>query len=109
MNENNFEISIDHAFNGNGDAAFLIKITNQFIEINVYIPSSQAEELKKLNLDSTEYIKLGESANSPVHWKKGDDRDLYLLIGEDCESWDIALTISTELVTEIINGIDDLT
>ncbi|QPS09186.1 hypothetical protein I6G66_03875 [Delftia acidovorans] len=108
MNENNFEISIDHAFDGNGDAAFLIKITNQFIEINVYIPSSQAEELKKLNLDSTEYIKLGESANSPVHWKKGDDRDLYLLIGEDCESWDIVLTISTELITEIINGIDDL-
>ncbi|WP_183021406.1 hypothetical protein [Delftia sp. UME58] len=108
MDENNFEISIDHAFDGNGDAAFLIKITNQFIEINVYIPSSQAEELKKLNLDSTEYIKLGESANSPVHWKKGDDRDLYLLIGEDCESWDIVLTISTELITEIINGIDDL-
>ena len=108
MNENNFEISIDHAFDGNGDAAFLLKITNQFIEINVYIPSSQAEELKKLNLDSTEYIKLGESANSPVHWKKGDDRDLYLLIGEDCESWDIVLTISTELITEIINGIDDL-
>lgn len=43
----NFDITIDHAFNGNGYPAFIIKIANQFIEINIYILIDQVEELKK--------------------------------------------------------------
>lgn len=45
----NFDITIDHAFNGNGHPAFIIKIANQYIEINIYIYISidQVEELKK--------------------------------------------------------------
>ena len=65
----NFDITIDHAFNGN--PAFIIKIANQFIEINIYISIDQVEELKKITTDSVSYIQAGESANSPVHWKKG--------------------------------------
>ena len=44
----NFDITIDHAFNGNGHPAFIIKIANQFIEINIYISIDQVEELKKM-------------------------------------------------------------
>jgi len=99
----NFDITIDHAFNGNGHPAFIIKIANQFI-----ISIDQVEELQKITTDSVAYIQAGESANSPVHWKKGDDGEIYILIGEDCESWDIVLTISIDLIAEIITGINDL-
>ncbi|ENV17065.1 hypothetical protein [Acinetobacter guillouiae] len=104
----NFDITIDHAFNGNGHPAFIIKIANQFIEINIYISIDQVEELKKITTDSVTCIQAGESANSPVHWKKADDGEIYILIGEDCESWDIVLTISIDLIAEIITGINDL-
>ncbi|WP_434278169.1 hypothetical protein [Acinetobacter sp. CE-15] len=104
----NFDTTIDHAFNGNGHPAFIIKIANQYIEINIYISMDQVEELKKITTDSVAYMKAGESANSPVYWKKGDDGEIYILIGEDCESWDIVLTISIDLIAEIITGITDL-
>ena len=54
----NFDITIDHAFNGNGHPAFIIKIANQFIEINIYISIDQVEELKKIRILLNEMMNI---------------------------------------------------
>ena len=51
---------------------------------------------------------MGESANSPVHWIRGEDDVVFILIGEDQYVWDIGLTVNNEFLCKITSDIDKL-
>ena len=47
-------------------------------------------------------IRAGESAGSPVFWASDGD-DATLMIGDDDETWDVAITLPVAVVEDIAN------
>lgn len=108
MKSCDLDISVDDAFKKNGESAFLIKLSNKFAEVNIYIAKSQLNSLNRIYANDADSIQAGESANSPVYWRNGNDNDVYILIGDDIESWDIAFIINHGIFREIVNNIDNI-
>jgi hypothetical protein len=46
-------------------------------------------------------LHIGESAGSPVHWA-ADGQMTTIMVGQDDETWDIALNVPTTAVDEIV-------
>lgn len=103
-----FEVSAEDAFDRNGSAAVLIKLSAEIVEVNIYIPIDSIGEVKAFEAKAIHQCTAGQSAASPVHWKRGDEGDVYILIGDDDDTWDIGLTVNDELVSEIVESIESL-
>jgi hypothetical protein len=98
---NNFEISVEHAYNQNGEEAILVKIYSCQIEVNIWIDVSDVAGLRKFISENNPYHCAGKSANSTVHWINEGNGDLYILIGEDKDVWDIGLTVDHDFMRRL--------
>ncbi|MDL4820949.1 hypothetical protein [Actinomadura opuntiae] len=61
---------------------------------------SRLTEIRDAHWDERRSLRIGVCAGSSVFWALSDDRAV-LLIGQDDETWDIALTIPLATVDEI--------
>ena len=103
-----FEVTAEKAFDKEDSEAILLKVVAAIIEVNIYIKLTSIEKLVSFHRTNQNYCLAGESANSPVHWKRGDDNEVYILIGEDQEVWNIGLTVDNDVIDRIIVAIRQL-
>ena len=98
-----YDFSWNEVVFGDNSAGLALKIQSAVIELNIWFRPEELEQLN--NLENTKWengsLKIGESANSPVWWSSKNN-DVTILIGNDDETWDIALSIPT---TEILKAI----
>lgn len=95
----NFYISIENAFNENSNSALLIKISNKFIEMNIYLAEKEISDFKKFLGNDVPSIRAGSSAQSSVYWVR--EEDTVYILGSDEDSWDISLTADANLLKKI--------
>ncbi len=90
-----------------GVSVYLVKIASALVELNVTIPQSDIGHLQSAL--RTEWalgaLRLGTSAGAPVYWCAGEKGTLSVLIGQDDETWDIALTLPASVIPMIFNGL----
>jgi len=87
-------------------ASYKVKLQTEVFEINIRIPAGEVEELKLVPSSSWDEgsMQIGESAGAPVFWST-EDGVVALLIGEDDENWDIALSLPVAVVDTILQAI----
>ena len=100
----NYDVTIDEAFTDDNAAAVLVKISNDYIEVNIYLNKNLINLLIDFIEKNTNKIEAGSSANSSVFWLR-EDEVVYILIGEDDQSWDISLVVNETLLRDINSGI----
>jgi hypothetical protein len=81
-----------------------LKLRGRDWEINIHMTAEEFQALSNLchaNWETRGSVKAGYSANSPVFWSYHDDEKLVsILVGQDDETWDFAVTIS---IVEFVN------
>lgn len=87
-------------------ASYSVKLQSEVFEVNIRIPAAEVEELKLVASSAWEdgSMQIGESAGAPVFWST-EDGVVALLIGEDDENWDIALSLPVAVMDTIIEAI----
>lgn len=105
MSNPDFEVTVEHSYDGRGNDAVLVKIATAVIELNIHLQFSHAQKICTSANSETFYCDAGESANSHVHWKKESAEEVYILVGDDQDVWDICLLIPSETFAEIISEI----
>jgi len=87
-------------------SSYKVKLQTEVFEINIRIPAAEVDELKLVPSSSWDEgsMQIGESAGAPVFWST-EDGVVALLIGEDDENWDIALSVPVAVVDTILQAI----
>jgi hypothetical protein len=83
----------------------LIKLCSDFFELNIWIDAGDIEGLKDIGARKIKYYQAGKSANSAVHWVL-EAQTAYILIGDDQEAWDIALSVDIGFIKRLIRVLD---
>lgn len=101
------DINIDKAYMENDESAILIKLSTDDCEVNIYIEQNKILDLVSYlqGHSKTEYHG-GNSAKSEVHWNIDNDY-LYLLVGDDSETWDIGFTFERSICKQLAVKIKD--
>ena len=88
------------------DVSYTLTLEAEVFEVNIHIPGEEAEELKLVASSRWEdgSMQIGESAGVPVFWST-DDGMVAILIGEDDENWDVALSVPVETMERIIQAV----
>jgi hypothetical protein len=88
------------------DVSYTLTLEAEVFEVNIHIPAEEVEELKLVAGSRWEdgSMQIGESAGVPVFWST-DDGMVAILIGEDDENWDIALSVPVQVMESIIGAI----
>jgi len=88
------------------DVSYTLTLEAEVFEVNIHIPGGEAEELKLVASSRWEdgSMQIGESAGVPVFWST-DDGMVAILIGQDDENWDIALSVPVQVMDTIIGAI----
>lgn len=105
---NKFDVIADKALLEDDTAAIAVKLSSPLIEVNVLLSREEVRCLPKVLVlgKQSRGLRLGTSANSPVHWAYGENGSIDLLIGYDDETWDIGITIPRSTFEEIINEVN---
>jgi hypothetical protein len=93
-------------------SAYNVKISTDAFEVNVIVAVAEADGLKRVRNTSWESgaLRIGTSAGVPAWWCAGDgghQNTLSILIGEDDETWQIALQLPIEAIDDILREIAD--
>lgn len=88
------------------NVSYVVRLQSEVFELNIHIPAAEVEELKLVPSTSWDEgsMQIGESAGAPVFWST-EDGVVALLIGEDDEDWDIALSVPVAVIEQILEGI----
>ena len=102
-----FDVSASFALLANGEDGLCLKIASPQIEVNVWLLPHEAAELSHLPSRSevSKSLRLGLSAGEGVHWSRDAHGFYHLLVGEDDETWDIALTLDRVTFAAILNAV----
>jgi len=102
-----FDISAEEAIYIDNSESILLKLSNEFSEMNIYFPKDNIQEFKDFITEKTQYIKLGFILGYSVMWKRKNS-DIYLLIGDDESTWDVCFIINKLTMLDILNEIEGL-
>ena len=94
-----------------GLSHYNIKIQSDQFEINIAVPIEVVERLGLVRNARwmSGALRIGTSAGAPAWWCVGDEGGvgtMSILIGEDDETWDIAIQLPVETVDEVIREIE---
>lgn len=99
------KVPVDKAFDEDGSDVYLIMVSTLNYEVNIRIPPGDIHKLKQV--PSTPWIHgsiyIGKSANAPVYWATGEDKNICMLLGDD-QSWDIAFNLPVDIFDDIIKN-----
>jgi hypothetical protein len=86
--------------------SYLVTLQAEVFELNIRVPEDEVAELKLVTASAWEdgSLQIGESAGAPVFWST-DEGMVAILIGEDDENWDIALSVPPPVMDSIIAAI----
>jgi hypothetical protein len=85
------------------DEGCLVKIQDAAWEVNVRSPAVDFVRLRGIrsaDWNTRKCIQAGRSAGSPVWWSSRGNA-VMLLIGDDDETWDVAVTLPLAIVDDI--------
>lgn len=92
-----------------GNPLFILKIQKDDWEINVWMRPNELtliRNVKTARWDNGGSIRLGECAGAPTFWSC-EDGTLTILVGQDDESWDFAVSMPEAIIDQIIAEIDN--
>jgi len=101
------EIDVGDVSPGNDGFRKLLKIARDTWELNVWLTDSDIATLRIKRpgrWGERQALRLGTSAGAPVFWSM-EDAALTCMIGNDEETWDIAITLPDTALAEILSGI----
>ena len=102
-----FDVSAEDAIYIDNSESILLKLSNKSSEINIYFPKDNIQEFKDFITEKTQYIKLGFILGYLAMWKR-ENSDIYLLIGDDEDTWDICFIMNKLTMINILNEIECL-
>lgn len=79
----------------------LVKLSGPTAELNVCLDADDVARLEGLDVPPASPLTAGTSAGATVHWT-ATESDLYILVGEDMETWDIAFVCEPELFRTLV-------
>lgn len=101
------DVSVDTTRLAGGRDGLALKVASPQLEVNVWLSSSEAKEFRSI-LSFTPDAKalcLSVAAGSKVHWSRDAKDHYYLIVGNDDETWDIALTMDKATMNEVLDEI----
>ncbi len=79
---------------------FAIKFSSPSFELNVYVPQSQLELLRKAA--STPWaqgsIQIGECAGALAFWSAGEPNTVAVMVGRDDQTWDFSVQLPVSAI-----------
>jgi len=90
-------------------AGVVVKIQTPQLEINIRIPNGEAARLdtvRRADWDSRGSLRIGDVAGAPAWWcVDTQSRTFSVLVGDDDESWDIAVTLPLGSLDAVIAAV----
>ena len=91
----NFDYYLQDALGRHGEKIVIVKIHNNIIEISVRLDFRLLGKFRHFLNKKLGFMEAGTSANARVFWEYADG-NLFLMVGEDREMWEIAMVIDTD-------------
>ncbi len=89
-----------------------IKLGNDYLEINIselkFEDVEKFRNIEKYKWENRNSIKAGKTLNSDVFWSFQEGK-VTILIGQDDECWEVGVSMSLELLYDIIKECEKLT
>ncbi len=63
---------------------------------------AQLSEIDRADWSTRSSLRVGTTLGHPVFWVRGESDVVTVLVGDDDETWELALTISTAVVASIV-------
>jgi hypothetical protein len=102
-------MKIDFTVENDNKGDFLIKFYCDEWELNIWLIKEETELLKNLknaNWMRRNSIKAGHSANASIFWAyENNDKTVSILVGNDPETWDFAVSIQLETINKMLDEI----
>ena len=92
-------MDVDVAVDREADGRLLVKLQTAAWEINE-VELAKLGDIRTADWNQRRSIAVGESAEASVFWASSGDEAM-IMIGHDDETWDVALTVPTEVVERI--------
>lgn len=89
---------------GEIDDGFSVKLAGRQRELNLLLRKEELgrlEGVESANWDQRASVRLGTCLEKPVFWCASEDGGVTILVGDDDEIWEVALTISGATVEAI--------
>ena len=102
------EVVVEIEPDASGDALVLAKFSNDGWEVNVRAPASELlalRDVRTFDWDTRRAVKIGVCAGASAFWCS-DGRTATILVGHDDEAWDIAVSVSVEVIDNLVRQIE---
>lgn len=96
-------MDVDVTVDREADGRLLVKLQTDDWEINVRaneVELAKLADIRRADWSQRRSIAVGESAEASVFWACSGD-EATIMIGHDEETWDVAVTVPTEVVERI--------
>ncbi|QXJ22874.1 hypothetical protein AGRA3207_003943 [Actinomadura graeca] len=96
---------VDVTLDVDADPMPLVVLQAETWELHVWAPLadlSRLSEIRSASWDERRSLQVGTCGDSPVFWVVADNGRATVLIGQDDETWDLALMIPLTAVDEIV-------
>ncbi|MEU8151998.1 hypothetical protein [Nonomuraea sp. NPDC048901] len=94
---------VDVTLDEPGDSGAVVKLQTEAWELNIRAPLADLMRLrgiKEADWDARRSFSVGTCADAHVFWAANEEQAT-ILIGQDDETWDIAVTVPLETVDQI--------
>ena len=99
------DVTLDEA----DDSVAMVKLQTEAWELNIWAPIAdllRLREVKEADWGARRSLPVGTCADARVFWAADQDQ-VTILIGQDDETWDIAVTVPLGTVDEIARLADE--
>lgn len=99
-------VSVEADFD-EGAQIYAVKISTPVFEINVRVPSQDIAKFRRVQTTPWENgsLRIGQSAGAPAFWSMSEDGTVGILIGDDDQTWDIAVSVPPDTIDQILREI----
>lgn len=83
---------------------YWVKISSERFELNVSIPRAEVARLESVNTanwDKRQSVRLGQVADTTAFWCSDEDGTVWIMVGHDDETWDIAVGLERDAIAKI--------
>ncbi|MEV6158313.1 hypothetical protein AB0L53_49060 [Nonomuraea sp. NPDC052129] len=94
---------VDVTLDESDDSGAVVKLQTEAWELNIWAPLADLMRLrgiKEADWDARRSLPIGICADAHVFWVANEEQAT-ILIGQDDETWDIAVTVPLETVDQI--------
>ncbi|MGN6610081.1 MAG: hypothetical protein ACTHMS_24120 [Jatrophihabitans sp.] len=97
------DVEVERAEVAAGDVGVCAKLSAESWELNIWARAAdyaQLGNIRDASWDDRSSLKVGTSAGADVFWVS-DERGVSILVGQDDETWDFAVTVPEHIVQRL--------